>query len=65
MSVQVETKRIKKNAARCLNCGDVIESIHVHDYVTCSCGTIAVDGGREYLKRVGNFQYLEDKSEYY
>lgn len=37
--------------ARCLTCGDVVESESVHDYVTCACGLIAVDGGRKYLKR--------------
>lgn len=44
-------KKIKKNAARCKKCGDVIESRHVHDFVTCKCGAISVDGGHYYLKR--------------
>ncbi len=44
-------KKIIKNAARCTRCGDVIESKSVHDYVTCSCGSISVDGGTYYLKR--------------
>jgi hypothetical protein len=43
--------RIVRNAARCLKCDDVIESKHRHDYVTCSCGALSVDGGHEYLKR--------------
>lgn len=43
--------RIVKNAAKCLKCGDIIESIHRHDYVTCSCGNISVDGGTDYLRR--------------
>jgi ribosomal protein S27AE len=43
--------KIIRNIARCSKCGDVIESKHVHDYVSCKCGAIAVDGGREYLKR--------------
>lgn len=43
--------RITKNAIRCKHCGDVIESIHVHDYKTCSCGACAVDGGHDYLRR--------------
>lgn len=40
-----------KNKAKCLSCGDVIESTHRHDYVRCSCGNLAVDGGHDYLKR--------------
>jgi Zn finger protein HypA/HybF involved in hydrogenase expression len=51
------------NRAKCTKCGDIIESKHVHDFVWCKCKTIAVDGGREYLKRAGNFAYLEDISE--
>ena len=42
------------NKAKCFKCGSVIESKHVHDFVWCQCGAIAVDGGKEYLKRVGN-----------
>lgn len=42
---------IIKNAARCKHCGDVIESKYRHDYVTCSCGKTAVDGGHDYLRR--------------
>jgi len=42
---------IISNKIRCKNCGDVIESKTVHDYVTCSCGRCSVDGGMEYLRR--------------
>ena len=42
---------ILKNIIRCNNCGDVIESTYRHDYVKCSCGRVAVDGGRDYLRR--------------
>jgi len=43
--------QIIKNAARCLNCNEVVESMHRHDFVQCSCGNVAVDGGKAYLKR--------------
>ena len=43
--------KITKNAARCKNCGDVIESTYTHDFVTCSCGNLSVDGGHDYLRR--------------
>lgn len=39
---------------RCRRCGDVIESRDTHDFVKCSCGACAVDGGLEYLRRLGN-----------
>lgn len=44
-------KIITKNAIRCKKCGDIIESKGTHDYVSCSCGACAVDGGYEYLRR--------------
>ena len=43
--------KITKNAARCKNCGDIIESTYTHDFVTCSCGNLSVDGGHDYLRR--------------
>jgi len=58
---------IISNKIRCNNCGEVIESMHVHDYVPCMCGEVAVDGGRAYLKRSGNNyteMSLSDKSPY-
>ena len=42
---------IIKNAAECRLCGDVIESTHRHDFVSCKCGEIFVDGGHDYLRR--------------
>lgn len=43
--------KIISNRAQCLECGDVIESKHRHDFVSCSCGKLFVDGGRDYLRR--------------
>jgi hypothetical protein len=42
------------NAAKCLKCNDIIRSKNIHDYVTCSCGNLSVDGGSWYLKRIVN-----------
>ena len=44
---------IIQNAVSCNGCGDFIVSKHRHDFVECTCGAIAVDGGQEYLRRVG------------
>ena len=43
--------KIIKNAIQCKLCGEVIESKHVHDFVMCKCGSCAVDGGHDYLRR--------------
>lgn len=40
------------NKAQCKLCGDVVESVHRHDFKWCKCGEIAVDGGKAYIKRV-------------
>ena len=51
---------IVQNAVTCKKCDDFIVSKHRHDFVTCSCGTISIDGGQAYLRRVGDLeQYLD------
>lgn len=40
-----------KNAIKCKKCGEVIESVSLHDFKICPCGACAVDGGHEYLRR--------------
>lgn len=39
-----------RNRIQCLLCYEVIESKFTHDYVTCKCGNVAVDGGRDYCR---------------
>ena len=58
-------QKIISNKARCRLCGDIIESKHRHDWQSCSCGAIFVDGGHEYLRRgAKSFEDLEELSEY-
>ena len=42
------------NKIQCKNCGDIIESKDLYDFKKCSCGKVAVDGGKEYFKIIGN-----------
>ncbi len=49
---------IAKNRAGCMTCGDVIESVHVHDFKTCSCGDLSVDGGSHYMRRAGKMSEI-------
>ena len=42
------------NRIRCKKCGEIIESHTVHEFKWCSCGAVAVDGGKDYLRRCGN-----------
>jgi hypothetical protein len=46
--------KLIRNSAVCVRCGDSIESKHPHDWVSCSCGSIFVDGGLEYMRRGSN-----------
>ncbi len=45
-------EKIIRNIIKCRLCGDVIESLHVHDFKLCSCGACAVDGGHSMLRRL-------------
>ena len=55
--------QITKNIIKCKKCGEVIESLSVHDFKFCKCGAVAVDGGHDYLKRCGNREDWEELSE--
>lgn len=44
-------QRIKRNAAQCKVCGEVIESKWRNNHVTCGCGNLSVDGGHDYIRR--------------
>ena len=61
----MSTDKIKLNAAKCLKCNQVIESLHVHDFVRCKCGNIFVDGGTSYIRRgVKDGSMYQDMSEF-
>lgn len=55
------------NRAKCNLCGDVITSTYRHDFVSCSCGEIFVDGGNDYnragARDFSNFIAMYDDEE--
>ena len=53
---------IIQNEAQCAKCKAIVFSAHRHDYKTCECGAIAVDGGTAYLKRVGNSEDIIERA---
>ena len=55
-------EEIISNTIKCKKCGDIIESKSTNDYKKCSCGAVAVDGGIDYLKRIGNEEDYEELS---
>lgn len=54
--------KIILNRIQCNKCKDIITSEHVHDFKYCKCGKVAVDGGRDYLKRMGEREDWTDLS---
>ncbi|HUU88363.1 MAG TPA: hypothetical protein VMX17_11520 [Candidatus Glassbacteria bacterium] len=59
------TKKTKiiRNRAKCALCRKVIESHFRHDFVECSCRSIFVDGGKDYLRRGGKEKNIIELSE--
>ena len=57
-------KKIWVNKIKCRKCGNIIESTSVHDFKFCSCEACAVDGGTEYLRRIGEREDWEELSEF-
>ena len=49
MSKETQTK---VNTIQCLSCNDIIYSRARHDYRSCSCRKVSVDGGFDYFKVV-------------
>ena len=54
-------RKIIKNSAQCKKCGEIIESKYTHDFQGCKCfreslgkDGIAIDGGLEYFRIIGN-----------
>jgi len=43
---------INSNKIQCRHCNDIIESVHRHNFKSCSCGKVSVDGGKDYLRRL-------------
>ena len=48
-------------AIECKKCGDTIYSRAQHDFHYCSCGGVAIDGGREYTRVIGNIKNIIEK----
>ena len=51
MGRTIQREHITRNSIRCKGCGEDIESTHRHDFRPCSCGAVAVDGGKDYRRR--------------
>ena len=56
--------QIIQNELECKKCGDIIYSAYRHDFKYCKCGSVAVDGGTDYLRRAGEIEDIVERSMY-
>lgn len=61
--MEKKKEEIISNKIKYKKCGDIIESKSTNDYKRCSCRAVAIDGGKDYLKRIGNENDYEELSE--
>jgi len=61
-NVIISDNIIVSNTIKCKSCNDIIYSAHRHDFKTCNCKAVSVDGGVDYLKRVGDIGNIEELS---
>jgi hypothetical protein len=54
--------KLIQNEAKCRKCDDTIYSANRHDFKTCKCGAISVDGGLAYIRRVGRPEDIDERS---
>ena len=49
-------------AVKCLKCAETLQSTHQHDFVTCKCGALSIDGGLLGGRILGNSKDFRDAS---
>ena len=57
-------RKLIRNAAKCLECGEEIESKDRWDFARCSCENIFIDGGLDYVRRGFRNRNWENLCEY-
>lgn len=56
--------KIRRNAAQCLQCNDIIESTDSNPTVECSCGAIKIGGGTHMIRHFKGGKNLRQMTEY-
>jgi hypothetical protein len=61
---KINVGSIRLNRAQCLLCNEIITSDNRHDYKSCKCKNLSVDGGSWYSKRsckdINNYTELSE-----
>lgn len=57
-------KAIVRNSAQCLECGSRLVSEYRHDFKSCTCGNVFVDGGGAYIRHLvrNSDTYINDSN---
>lgn len=51
--LEADSRRAVRSQIECNACHDVIASFSRHDFNSCKCGAVSIDGGLDYLRVVG------------
>ncbi len=60
----MKKEKLTRNRAQCAICKNIIESSYRHDFVSCECGSIFVDGGLSYIRRGGKLENIIEMCEW-
>jgi len=52
--------KVKVIALKCPNCGDIIYSRARHDFISCSCKSVSLDGGFDYIRGAFNPKIIKE-----
>jgi len=44
---------------QCQACGEIVVSLHRHDWRSCKCGKVFIDGGRDYVRYGGDAENIK------
>lgn len=47
----------------CPKCKEEIHSLYKHDFKTCKCGALSIDGGNDYMRLVGDANIINEAVE--
>jgi hypothetical protein len=59
MKKKIQKCRTRVGAIQCLKCGDIIYSCAGHDFHSCSCESVYIDGGFDYIRVGGNSEHIK------
>jgi hypothetical protein len=58
-------RKILQNSIKCKKCNNEVISHYTHDFKSCPCGSVYVDGGKSYLRRCGELENMIETSVYW